>query len=129
MSIVAVAITAVVAALLSLSLRRHNAELSFLLALAGCAIILGSVLLNLSSVYEAVQKLLSSTSVSAAHIGILLRAVGICFLTEFACDCCIDAGQRALANNVAVAGKVMVLLTAVPLYEEVLNTVIQLAGV
>ena len=54
--------------------------------------------------------------------------MGICFVTEFACDICRDAGQSALASNVALAGKVMVLVTAVPLYSQILNTVLTLMG-
>ena len=128
MSILAISFVGVTTAVLSLSLRRYNAEISVAIAIIGSIIIFLSVLLNLSSVYETVKSILSASSVSLNYISILLKVVGICFLTEFASDCCMDAGQRALANNIAIAGKLLVLVTAMPLYKDVLDTVLNLTG-
>ena len=128
MSILAVSFVGVTAAVISLSLRRYNAEISIAVAIVGSIIIFVSVLLNLNSVYDTVSSILTASSVNSKYIAILLKSVGICFLTEFAGDCCFDAGQRALANNIAIAGKVLVLITAMPLYKDVLDTVLSLTG-
>ena len=128
MSILAVSFVGVTAAVISLSLRRYNAEISIAVAIVGSIIIFVSVLLNLNSVYDTIGSILNASSVNSKYIAILLKAVGICFLTEFAGDCCFDAGQRALANNIAIAGKVLVLITAMPLYKDVLDTVLNLTG-
>ncbi len=128
MSILAVSFVGVTAAVISLSLRRYNAEISIAVAIVGSIIIFVSVLINLNSVYDTIGSILNASSVNSKYIAILLKAVGICFLTEFAGDCCFDAGQRALANNIAIAGKVLVLITAMPLYKDVLDTVLNLTG-
>lgn len=128
MSILVVSLIGVTTAVLSLSLRRHNAEISIIIAIVGSIIIFVSVLLNLSGAYETVKSILKISSVNITYISILLKSVGICFLTEFASDCCLDAGQRALANNIAIAGKVIILITAMPLYKDVLDTVLSLTG-
>lgn len=128
MSILVVSLIGVTTAVLSLSLRRHNAEISIIIAIVGSIIIFVSVLLNLSGTYETVKSILKISSVNITYISILLKSVGICFLTEFASDCCLDAGQRALANNIAIAGKVIILITAMPLYKDVLDTVLSLTG-
>ncbi len=128
MNIISITMIGIVTAVLSLSIRRYNGEISLIIAIAGCVIIFLSVLLNLSSVFETVKSILATASVRTEYIVILLKAVGICFLTEFACDCCNDAGQRALAGNVSLAGKILVLVTAIPLYEDILNTVLSLTG-
>lgn len=128
MSIMTVSFVGVTTAVLSLSLRRYNAEISIAVAIIGSIIIFVSVLFNLNSVYDTVKSVLTASSVDSKYIAILLKSVGICFLTEFASDCCIDAGQRALANNIAIAGKVLVLITAMPLYKDVTDTVLSLTG-
>ena len=128
MSILAISFIGVTTAVLSLSLRRYNAEISIAVAIIGSVIIFLSVLLNLSYVYDTVKSLFNASSVNSTYILIMFKAVGICFLTEFASDCCIDAGQRALANNIAIAGKVLVLVTAVPMYKDVLDIVLSLTG-
>ena len=128
MSILAVSFVGVTAAVLSLSLRRHNAEIAIIIAIIGSVFIFLSVLFNLSSVYDTIKTILAASSVDSVYIAILLKSVGICFLTEFASDCCMDAGQRALANNIAIAGKVLILVTAMPMYRDILDTVLSLAG-
>lgn len=128
MNILSICFIGILTSLIALSLKKYNSEISFLVAISGCILIFLSVLLNLSSVSETVNSIISTANVNSTYIKILLKAMGICFLTEFACDCCIDAGQKALANNVTIAGKVLVLITAVPLYKDVLDTVLSLTG-
>lgn len=128
MNILAVSCVAVTSAVLSLSLRRYNAEIAVAVAIIGGIIIFVSVILNLSSALETFKLILDASSVDSKYITILLKAVGICFLSEFAGDCCLDAGQRTLANNVITAGKVMVVIIAVPMYRDVLDCALSLAG-
>ena len=128
MSIVSICIIGILTSVIALTLKKYNSEISFLLAIAGSVLIFLSVLLNLNSVSSTISAILSTAQINTTYISILLKAMGICFITEFACDCCIDAGQKALANNVSIAGKIFVLVTAIPLYKEVLDTVLSLTG-
>ena len=41
---------------------------------------------------------------------------------------CKDSGSQSLASNVSLAGKIMVTGTALPLYSDILKTVLSLAG-
>ena len=129
MSIAAVCFIGIITAVISVSLRRYNAEIAFLVALTGSVIIIVSVLTNVSSLFETVKNVFDTVSVKYEYIKILLKAIGLCFICEFAVDLCIDAGQRALANNISVAGKVLALVTALPLYKDILTSVLSLTGV
>jgi stage III sporulation protein AD len=128
MSIFSICLIGVLTAVISLALKRYNGEISFLLAIAGCILIFLSIILNLNAVYSTLKSMFSTADINVTYISILLKAMGICFITEFACDCCIDAGQKALAGNISLAGKIIVLVTAIPLYQDVLNTVLSLTG-
>ncbi len=128
MNITGICALGVVIAVTAVTIKRYNGEMSLLLCIAGCIFIFLSLLSSFSSLYDTVSKILANTGISVTYITILLKTVGICFVTEFACDICRDAGQSALASNVALAGKVMVLVTAVPLYSQILNTVLTLMG-
>lgn len=128
MNIVAICALAVVVTVVAVTLKRYNGEYSLLICIAGCIFIFLSLITSINYLFDTVNKILSNAGISITYITILLKALGICFITEFACDCCKDAGQTALANNVSLAGKVMVLVTAIPLYTEILNTVLTLTG-
>jgi stage III sporulation protein AD len=128
MSIIAISFIGLLSSLVALSLRRKNSEISYLVALCGSVIILLAAVLNINSIVGTVKSVLAVASVNSVYISIMLKAVAICFLTEFACDSCVDAGQRALAGNIALAGKLLVLVNILPLYKELLDVVTSLNG-
>lgn len=128
MNIAAICALALVTTVISVALKRYNGEMSLMVALAGCIFIFLSLLTSITSLFDTVEEILSAACIDITFVTVLLKAIGICFVTEFASDCCKDAGQNALASNVALAGKLMVLVSAVPLYREILNTVLSLTG-
>ena len=101
MSIVAISAAAITAAVLALTLRPKNGEVALLLTAA-------------------------ASGISTGYVAILLKVIGICMLTEFTAGTCRDAGSSALAANVTFAGKILVTVTALPLYADILNTVLSI---
>ncbi len=59
---------------------------------------------------------------------ILLKALGIAFLTETAASICRDSGEGTLAGWVETAGKLEILLLSIPLIRTVLETVAGMLG-
>ncbi len=60
---------------------------------------------------------------------LILKGLGIAFVTEIAMGVCRDSGEASLATWVEMAGKLALLLLAMPLIREVLLTVKSLLGV
>ena len=54
---------------------------------------------------------------------VLLKALAVCYITQLASDCCRDSGESAVAGKIEFAGKIAVLLIAVPLFESILGIV------
>jgi len=54
-------------------------------------------------------------------ITVLVKAVGICYITQFASDTCKDAGQTAIYGKIELAGKVAICISALPLYKDLLS--------
>jgi stage III sporulation protein AD len=59
---------------------------------------------------------------------ILLKSLGLAFLTETAASVCRDSGEAGLATWVETAGKLEILLLSFPLIRTVLDTVSALLG-
>lgn len=129
MSIASICLVGIITAFISLSIRRQNSEIAFLTALAGCVIIFVSVIFNISSLLDTLNQIFNTAAVKSTYIKVLVKAVGICFICEFSVDLCLDSGHRSLANNISIAGKVLVLLTAAPLYKDILSSVLSLTEV
>ena len=60
------------------------------------------------------------------YLIILLKIIGISYLVEFGAQVCRDAGEGAIASKVELAGKVMILVMAVPIIAFALDTILRL---
>lgn len=128
MNIIAICALAVTAAIITVTLRPKNGEIAVMLALSCSAVVLLSLFSQASAVVSAVNSIVAACGMSSDCVVIMLKAAGICVLTEFASNACRDAGSASLACNVTLAGKIMVTFTALPLYTEILNTVLSLVS-
>ena len=103
---------AVIAAAFSVLLKNKNPEYSMFLSLAVAA-----------PLFEWMQSLFTATGASAEYVQIVFKSLGICFITQIACDSCRDMGETAIAAKVETAGKLAVLLVSLPLFQQVLEIV------
>ena len=126
MNILSVCALAVIAVIVALTLRPKNAEIALMLTVACAVLILLAVLSQAGQIIGTVNSIVAAAQINTGYIAILLKVVGICLLTEFAVNTCRDAGCQSLAGNVSLAGKLVVTVTALPLYTDILNTVIGL---
>ena len=126
--LLAIAGAAVTAAVLAVTLRRYHAEYGMLLAILAGVCILAMLLQALPAVMSQISSLLRAASLPEEYALILFKALGLCWLAQFAADSCRDAGEGALASKVELAGKTAVLLTVLPLFSAVGELALGLAG-
>lgn len=128
MDIFAICIAAVAATILAVTLKRYNPEISMLLAIGAGVGIFVLVLSQIPQALSQISTLLSRAGLPLAYGQVLFKALGICFLCQFSSDACKDAGQSALASKVELAGKLMIVLLALPMLEDIVNTAVTLMG-
>ena len=126
MDLFAIAGMALIAAVLSVMLRQYRPEFSVLIGFGAGILILLYVLSKAQPAFSELTSLFSRAQVSSSYAVILLKALGICFITQLACDACSDAGEHAIASKIELAGKFAVLLVALPLFEEIAKLAISL---
>ncbi|MBQ6019435.1 MAG: hypothetical protein IJL26_04565 [Clostridia bacterium] len=114
------ALTAVCAGLL---LRRYAPEYAVFAAVFGGAAILLYVLPQALTLIDAAQVFFDRLGEGRECFSALVRVTGIALLTQFAADTCRDSGESALASQTELAGKVLMMLCAVPVLEKALDIV------
>ena len=115
-----------IAAMMSVLLRQYRPEFALLTALAATVLIFAGMAQWLIPAAPRVRELLGQEPALTDSAAILLKAVGVCFITQLACDLCRDAGENAIAARVETAGKAAILLISLPLFEQVLELVMVL---
>ena len=113
-----------------LLLRQHKPEWAPLLRMAG-AVLFGGFLIAAVGEAVGVIRTLTPSGGEALPEGtwaILLKALGLAFLTEITAGICRDSGEAGLASWVEMAGRIEILLLSLPLVKDVLGAVSGLLG-
>lgn len=119
---------AVVSTALIILIKQHKPEYAMLISLA-CGILLFSmIIVSLVPAFEQVKSLMSRAAINSEYIKAMIKALGICYVTQLASDSCIDAGQTAIASKVDLCGKVFILLISLPLFENLMEIALDLMG-
>ena len=115
------ALVGVVALLL---LRQYKPEWAVFVRVAVTVLAVGVILVPAGTVIAYVTELSEGIgAMDGESWSILLKALGIAFLTETAASVCRDSGEGSLAVWVEMAGKLEILLLAFPLIRTVMETV------
>ena len=112
-----------------LILRAYKPEWAPFLRMAVTVVALGLTVGLAATVLEYVTELAGATGVMAEEGWvILLKSLGVAFLTETAASLCRDSGEGGLATWVETAGRLELLLLSFPLIRTVMDTVTAMLG-
>lgn len=92
------------------------------LAVGIAAVVIGSLV----PVIERIEDMYSRISADEAYLTIMLKALGICYLTQLAADICRDSGEGTLAVQSEMAGKTALLFISLPLFEKTAQLALEL---
>ncbi|HMM21262.1 MAG TPA: stage III sporulation protein AD [Selenomonadales bacterium] len=112
--------------LLILIIRSQRPEIAVQLSLTLATIIFLLVLAKLDVVLNLFRELAEKASVSQTYLNTILKIIGIAYITEFGAQVCRDAGEGAVAAKIEFAGKILVMVMAVPIIALVLDTIVKL---
>ncbi len=115
-----------IAAFLTVLLRRYRPELAMGVGIIAGAIALLAVLKTAAPAVSQLQTLLEGAALPQAYTAILFKALGICLLTQLTADACRDAGESALAAKAELAGKLLLLVLSLPLFEKITSLALSL---
>lgn len=128
MNMITIVGIAVLAAAFSVILKQKNPEYALALSLTAGVLILAMIISAAQPLFDRMHSLLDASGTKADYVQILFKSLGLCFITQIACDACKDLGETAIATKVETAGKIAVLMVSLPLFEEILRIAGQLIG-
>ena len=116
------------AAVLATVLRAQRPELALGLSIMAGVLVVGVLFKQLTPLLASLRRMMTVGGLSDGVLTVVLRAAGVCFVTQWAADTCRDVGQTALAGKAELTGRVLLLLMTVPLFEQVLALVSGVVG-
>ncbi|MGL4820111.1 MAG: stage III sporulation protein AD [Bacilli bacterium] len=76
-----------------------------------------------------VRTLANEANINFFYVETILKVIGIAYIAEFGAAITKDAGQGALASKIEFAGKVFILVLAIPIISVVIETILRLLPV
>jgi stage III sporulation protein AD len=112
------------AALLIALIRQQAPQVALLLSLfAGVAVFFLAVR-KVATVIGAVEHLAGAANIDWMFMETIFKIVGIAYIAEFGAQIVRDAGESALAGKIELAGKVLIMVLAIPILTSVVETVL-----
>lgn len=125
MDIARVLTVCVVATVLIVMLRSQRPEIAIWLSIITAVIVFASMLGHISFLVRALTDLASRTKAGNVYFVTVLKVIGVAYLASFGAEVCRDAGEGAIATKLEFAGKVIILVMALPVLVAVLETIIR----
>ncbi len=119
---------ALVTVILCAVLKQQGGYLAVLLGLAACSVLLMAAFAYLEPVMEFVQKLKETAGIDDDLFSVVVKAVGVGLITEFAGLICADSGNGAVGKAVETVGAAVILWLSLPLMTGLLELVQQMVG-
>lgn len=125
MDIIKIGMIGILGTLLALQLKQSKAEYGILLGIVISIFIFFSIFGKLSLIVDTVKRISSYISIDNAYIGLMLKMLGVTYISEFAADICRDAGYQTIAGQIQVFCKLAILALSMPILLALMETIEQ----
>jgi stage III sporulation protein AD len=118
-----VAVIGIVSVLMAITFKKGREEYSLYISIAACFVILLLGISKLEVILDTINRLQGYIKINEAYINILIKIIGITYVTEFAASLCKDSGYQAIGEQVELVGKLSILAISMPILLALLDTI------
>lgn len=119
---------AVIGVFVIMLVKQYKPEYAVVIQVAAGCVLLFMLTQDIKEAVSGIDSLVSASAYPKEYSAITVKALGICVLTQLGADTCRDAGETSLATKVELAGKITVIVTAMPLFEAALKIITSIIG-
>lgn len=115
MEIFRIAAIGIITALCVLVLRENRSDIATLIGITGGVIILLSLIDYFTQIFDFLKQLIDKAGIDGGVIKALVKLVGIGYVAEFSAGIVEESGSKALAEKIALGGKVIIFIMSIPI--------------
>lgn len=122
------AVGVLITSMLCLFLAKQGKDISLILSIAVCCMVITGAIEFLEPVMDFFQKLRSLGKLDSEFLNVLLKAVGIGLLAEISGLICTDSGNAALGKSLQLMASAVILWISIPLLNDLIEIVEEILG-
>ena len=126
MDIMKIVMVGIIAALLAVVLKEEKPEMAVAISIVTGLVIFVFVITKLNSVMTVLKHFAAKANIDVLYFSTILKVIAIAYITEFGAQICRDAGEGAIAAKVEFAGKVLIMVIAIPILAALMDIVIKI---
>lgn len=126
MEIIQIVGLGLIATVLIMIVKERKPMFAFLIAVSTGIMIFMYLIGKIGGVIEVLQDLAESSGVQMIYLKTILKIIGIAYIAEFGAQIVKDAGQESIASKIELAGKVLIMVLAVPIISIIIETVMKM---
>lgn len=123
MDIVKIAAFGIAGTLLGILLKGQKKEYELFVTLGVSLCIFYFIMSKLELVLSVVNQMQEYVSLDTSYIAILVKMIGITYVSKFSANLCKDAGYQAVAGQIEMFGKLSILVISMPVLLVLLETI------
>ena len=113
-------------AITALIVKQVKPEIAVIVGLCGGVIMILMLVDGATNIISVFNSLISKSGVSSGVFSAVLKIIGIGYITEFSASLCGDAGATSVANKILLAGKILILISALPIVTNLIDIIAEL---
>ena len=126
MNIFKITAFAVTGAILSLVIKEYKPSIAICIGIICSLFLFYEVLEQINYIFVAASSISSALSVNHDYVETIIKITGISCISRFGTEICRDAGQNAIAANLELAGKIIIVVLSLPILTSVINLILGL---
>src|SRR5690625_2984304 len=105
-------------------LKDLNESIAFFLMLITAIIIFLAIIQRISIIFEMIESLGEKANIEDVYLQTILKIIGIAYIAELGASITRDAGLGSVAAKIELAGKIFILVLAVPIITAVIEAIL-----
>ncbi|AOZ91465.1 stage III sporulation protein AD [Paenibacillus crassostreae] len=126
MEIIQVVGLGLISTILILIIKEQKPIFAFLLTASTSILIFLFLIGKIDTVIRELENMAESAGVQMIYLKTILKIIGIAYIAEFGSQIVRDAGQESIASKIELAGKVLIMVLAIPIIGIIIETVMKL---
>ncbi len=126
MEIIKIVALGIIATILTVIVKQYKPEYGMHISIATGVIIFLLMISKLAAILEVIHELTNKLDMEVVYLKSIFKIIGIAYIAEFGSQVCRDCGESSIASKVEFAGKILIMVLALPILLSVLNLIIKL---
>ncbi|MCL2387337.1 MAG: stage III sporulation protein AD [Defluviitaleaceae bacterium] len=123
MGIFQIVVIGVLGAVLAILIKGYNSALAVVVSLVTGVLLFMMILPMLGSTLGFVRYLGDMAGGMGAYVTLAIRVIGVAYIAELGASVCNDANESAIAAKIDLAGRVIILVLAMPVILDIVRIV------